>query len=177
MQTYNKNAPSRTPHMPESVTLISSVKAQTHRHCHSHQQRLTTPPTNTTSSPRLVSYHSTAKPVHPPQRDLPARRSTLNLQLLVLVVAEVSHSCPRARLELVRRWDNHKLMIRFLSHVFKYLVRFVCMLVLANLMEPCVHPCCACAGSLLCQTPFSPRARASWCEAHHSFTTRMHLQL
>jgi len=26
--------------------------------------------------------------------------------------------------ELVRRWDNHKLMIRFLSHVFKYLDRF-----------------------------------------------------
>ena len=25
--------------------------------------------------------------------------------------------------ELVRRWENHKLMIRFLSHVFKYLVR------------------------------------------------------
>lgn len=26
--------------------------------------------------------------------------------------------------ELVRRWENHKLMIRFLSHVFKYLDRF-----------------------------------------------------
>mmetsp|Transcript_19398 Transcript_19398/g.41007 ORF Transcript_19398/g.41007 Transcript_19398/m.41007 type:complete len:752 (+) Transcript_19398:221-2476(+) len=26
--------------------------------------------------------------------------------------------------ELVRRWDNHKLMVRFLSHVFKYLDRF-----------------------------------------------------
>lgn len=26
--------------------------------------------------------------------------------------------------ELVRRWDNHKLLIRFLSHVFKYLDRF-----------------------------------------------------
>jgi cullin 1 len=26
--------------------------------------------------------------------------------------------------ELVRRWDNHKLMIKFLSHVFKYLDRF-----------------------------------------------------
>jgi|TARA_B100000524_G_scaffold304664_1_gene179748 cullin 1 len=26
--------------------------------------------------------------------------------------------------ELVRRWDNHKLLVRFLSHVFKYLDRF-----------------------------------------------------
>lgn len=26
--------------------------------------------------------------------------------------------------ELVRRWENHKLMVRFLSHVFKYLDRF-----------------------------------------------------
>ena len=26
--------------------------------------------------------------------------------------------------ELVRRWENHKLMIKFLSHVFKYLDRF-----------------------------------------------------
>jgi len=26
--------------------------------------------------------------------------------------------------ELVRRWENHKLLIRFLSHVFKYLDRF-----------------------------------------------------
>lgn len=26
--------------------------------------------------------------------------------------------------ELVRRWENHKLIIKFLSHVFKYLDRF-----------------------------------------------------
>jgi cullin 1 len=26
--------------------------------------------------------------------------------------------------ELVRRWENHKLLVRFLSHVFKYLDRF-----------------------------------------------------
>ena len=26
--------------------------------------------------------------------------------------------------ELVRRWENHKLMIKFLSHVFKYIDRF-----------------------------------------------------
>ena len=32
-------------------------------------------------------------------------------------------AAPRAQ-ELVRRWENHKLMIRFLSHVFKYLDRF-----------------------------------------------------
>ena len=27
--------------------------------------------------------------------------------------------------ELVRRWENHKLMIKFLSNVFKYLDRFL----------------------------------------------------
>merc|ERR1719424_1071159 len=26
--------------------------------------------------------------------------------------------------ELVRRWDNHKLFIKFLSHIFKYIDRF-----------------------------------------------------
>jgi hypothetical protein len=30
---------------------------------------------------------------------------------------------PRVAQELVRRWENHKTIIRFLSHVFKYLVR------------------------------------------------------
>jgi len=30
---------------------------------------------------------------------------------------------PHPSQELVRRWENHKTIIRFLSHVFKYLVR------------------------------------------------------
>lgn len=48
--------------------------------------------------------------------------------------------------ELVRRWENHKLLVRFLSHVFKYLDRFyVKRLSLPELAEVryvewCVHP-------------------------------------
>ena len=49
--------------------------------------------------------------------------------------------------ELVRRWENHKLMIKFLSHVFKYLDRFyVKRLSLPELAE---------VGSQRC-VPFSP---------------------
>ena len=43
--------------------------------------------------------------------------------------------------ELVRRWENHKLMIKFLSHVFKYLDRFY----VKRLSLPELAEVCACA--------------------------------
>jgi len=45
----------------------------------------------------------------------------LSQKVLPRIKAKSSEAMLR---ELVRRWENHKLMVRFLSHVFKYLDRF-----------------------------------------------------
>lgn len=45
------------------------------------------------------------------------------LQLRILPKLKEKHGEYMLK-ELVRRWENHKLLIRFLSHVFKYLDRF-----------------------------------------------------
>ena len=45
--------------------------------------------------------------------------------LLARILPRIKEKHDEAMLrELVRRWENHKLMIKFLSHVFKYLDRF-----------------------------------------------------
>ena len=68
------------------------------QHCRPHRSRLTT---RSPSASQVKEYLSA--------RILPRIRDKHDESMLR---------------ELVRRWTNHKLMIRFLSHVFKYLDRF-----------------------------------------------------